>query len=64
MTEKVELTEQDYADNALLNDAIAYASLRPAQGYDYALHRASAGGYAHCGGYDRRQAPHGCRCAA
>ena len=34
MTEKVELTEQDYADNALLNDAIAYASLRPAQGYD------------------------------
>lgn len=25
MAEKVELTEQDYADNALLNDAIAYA---------------------------------------
>ena len=27
MAEKVELTEQDYAENALLNDAIAYAVL-------------------------------------
>lgn len=32
MAEKVELTEQDYADNALLNDAIAYAVLMHRQG--------------------------------